>query len=672
MDNSTTVPTPAFVQIVPQPAAEPNAAQLVRVAPAGPVRQLAGIGPTTAARLCAAGIATVHDLLATVPRRCRDLDRIDAPSEQHVGKLVRIDGVVKSTRRVFLPLRRAMVTVVFDAIGGGSFDVLFFNQPWLKDAYAIGESRTVEGTLHKKGKRFVLHGGRVLPVGADVSGAVQLRYPEIDGIAGAKFAQWIGVALERVDWATLHLPPLPLALRDLDLDAQSLFFAVHRPVNVAQHERARRRFAVAEAVALFHKVAAARARRESRCAESFAVDDVITSRILARLPFPMTDEQRAATAAIWQRLRGPSPMGVLLQGDVGTGKTAVAVAAALAVVARGAQVAFLSPTELLAEQHCLAISAWLEGSGVSTQLLTGSVEARARKQLLALMRQAAPRIWFGTHALFSDDASFARLGLVVVDEQHRFGVEQRMRLVHKGEDPHVLVMTATPIPRTLALSLFGDLDLVTLRHRPHGRPLPRAAYAPAEQWPRVVRAIARAVRRKGRVYVVCPVVGAEEKKGSAVRLFESLHRSFRCRLVHGRMSAREQQDALSAFRRGDCDVLVGTTVLEVGVDVPDATLMVVVQAERFGLATLHQLRGRVGRGARRGLCLLCGAKTDRVAAITSTTDGFELAEIDLRLRGSGELLGTQQSGFDELRAIDPVVDFELLQRVRAAVLAEHS
>jgi ATP-dependent DNA helicase RecG len=621
------------------------AAAPARIAPGAPVRELGGIGPKTAAKLAATGIATVLDLLATFAGRC----------------------VVKSARRVFLPGRRAMVTVVFDAAGGGAFDVLFFNQPWLKDAYSSGEARVVEGTLQKKGKRFVVHGGRVLPRGADAHGAVQLRYPEIDGVAATKLAHWIGSALDRVDWAAVRLAPLPTALRDLDFDARSLFFAMHRPANVAEHECARRRFAVAEAVAMFAKVAAARARREGRSAEPFAVDDAIRRRILARLPFALTDEQRAAAETIWHKLRGPSPMGALLQGDVGTGKTAVAVAAALAVVARGAQVAFLSPTELLAEQHCLAVSAWLEGSGVTTQLLTGSVDARARKQLAALMRQPAPRIWFGTHALFSDDVAFARLGLVVVDEQHRFGVEQRMRLVQKGEDPHVLVMTATPIPRTLALSLFGDLDLVSLRERPHGRPLPRAVHAPAEEWPRVVRSIARAVRRNGRVYVVCPAVGEEGKKGSAVRLFESLQGTFRCRLVHGRMSASEQQAALSAFRRGDCDVLVGTTVLEVGVDVPDATLMVVVQADRFGLATLHQLRGRVGRGARRGVCVLCGPKTDRVAAIASTTDGFELAEIDLRLRGIGELLGTQQSGFGDLRALDPVEDFDLLQRVRKSV-----
>jgi ATP-dependent DNA helicase RecG len=257
--------------------------------------------------------------------------------------------------------------------------------------------------------------------------------------------------------------------------------------------------------------------------------------------------------------------------------------------------------------------------------------------------------------------------MVVVDEQHRFGVQQRMQLVHKGDDPHVLVMTATPIPRTLALSLFGDLDLATVRQRPHGRPLPVAVHQEPARWARVQRSIARAVRRGGRAFVVCPSVGEKGEKGGAVRLHAALSSTFRCGLVHGRLPAREQQAALAAFQRGDCDVLVGTTVLEVGVDVPEATLMVVVQADRFGLATLHQLRGRVGRGSRRGLCIVCGPRTERVAAVCATTDGFELAETDLRLRGSGELLGTAQSGFADLRALDPVEDLDLLLRVRAAV-----
>nr|MBP8300325.1 ATP-dependent DNA helicase RecG [Planctomycetota bacterium] len=248
--------------------------------------------------------------------------------------------------------------------------------------------------------------------------------------------------------------------------------------------------------------------------------------------------------------------------------------------------------------------------------------------------------------------------------------QQRMALVHKGENPHVLVMTATPIPRTLALTLFGDLDVVTLRHKPQGHRTVRAVQQATERWPRVQRSIERAVRRGGRVFVVCPAVGEDGEKGGAVLVQQSLAKRFRTTLVHGRQSASDRQAALQCFREGIYDVLVGTTVLEVGVDVPDATLIVVVAADRFGIATLHQLRGRVGRGRRRGLAILCGPRTDRIAAVCSTTDGFLLAEKDLAIRGSGELMGTAQSGFSSLRALDPTADMELLLRVRNAVREE--
>jgi ATP-dependent DNA helicase RecG len=388
----------------------------------------------------------------------------------------------------------------------------------------------------------------------------------------------------------------------------------------------------------------------------------MAERILQRIPYTLTDDQHQAVAALWRRLAGPGAMGVLLQGDVGTGKTAVAIAVSLAVCAKGKMVAFLAPTELLAEQHYASVSKWLKGTSVDVALHTATHRCK--------LPTAGARIVFGTHALLTGDDKLPGLGLVVVDEQHRFGVRQRMQLVHKGDNPHVLVMTATPIPRTMALVLFGDLDVVTLKSRPAGREAVRAFHVPAEKWSRVLRSIERAVKREGRVFVVCPAVGEEGEKGGVMRVHESLQKKFRCALVHGRVKASERQRALALFREGIVDVLVGTTVLEVGLDVPEATLVVIVSADRFGIATLHQVRGRVGRGRRRGIALLCGPRTDRVAAICATTNGFELAERDLALRGSGELLGTQQSGFSSLRALDPVEDLELLLQVRKAVRSE--
>ncbi len=631
-----------------------------RLAPGAPITALPGVGPTSAQRLRAAGIDTVLALVSFFPRRCRALRELDAPAESAVGELVRLHGTVHAVRNAWLPGRRSMTTVVFAAADGSTFEAPFFNQPWLKKNYPAGQRRRVEGVLAMKGRRFVLQQARVLPLAAQPSGDVQLRYADVDGIGGARLQQWLAHALARLDWASVALPSLPAALAEFAQDPAALLRAMHRPRDLAEHERARVHFAVREAVDVFAAVERARRARAARPARPFPVDDALAARIRARIPLVLTADQDAALRGIWLRLAGPAAIGVLLQGDVGTGKTAVAIGAALAVLARGATVAFLAPTELLAEQHHATVSRWLHGSGVVVAVHTGS-------QRPAGEPANAPRLVCGTHALLSGDLALPNLALVIVDEQHRFGVQQRTSLVHKGDNPHVLVMTATPIPRTLALALFGDLDVLTLRQRPAGRRAVRAFHLPADRWPRALQSIRRAVARRGRVFVVCPAVGDDGEKGGVVRMHDVLRAHFRCGLVHGRLAAGERHAVLTAFRDGAIDVLIGTTVLEVGVDVPAATLVVVAAADRFGIATLHQLRGRVGRGARRGIAILCGPRTERVAAVCRTTDGFELAEADLALRGSGELLGTAQSGQHDLRALDPVDDLELLLRVRKAV-----
>jgi ATP-dependent DNA helicase RecG len=363
-------------------------------------------------------------------------------------------------------------------------------------------------------------------------------------------------------------------------------------------------------------------------------------------------------------------MGVLLQGDVGSGKTAVALDAMLAAVDGGFQAAFLAPTELLAEQHFEGFRARLAGEALRLAYLSSSLAPAERRGVEAGLAAGEVDLLVGTHALFSARTRFARLGLMVVDEQHRFGVGQRAALYAKGERPHVLVMTATPIPRTATLALFGDLDLLSLRERPAGRAPAPAVFVPRQGWPRILAAVARHLRRGGRVFVVCPKIGEDGSKGGAVRLAAEFGTRFRTGLVHGQMPAAERRARTEAFRDGAFEVLVGTTVLEVGVDVPAATLMVVVGAERFGLAQLHQLRGRVGRARRRGLCILTGEPGARVAAICRSRDGFELAEEDLRLRGAGELLGARQTGALDFRALDPLDDYEILRRARDAVRGE--
>ena len=638
--------------------------------PDGTLHVLPGVGPTTAARMAAAGVRTLTDLLQFFPRRAKPLLELRAPREDAEGQLVRMPGTVRAARLQWLPGRKSMVTVEFVAAEGTVFGAQFFNQPWLRNAWPAGTERVVEGQLVRKGSRWLLKVPRVLNVAVAPTGGVQLHYPEVEAVAGARLQHWIQLVIQHVDWTRLALPPLPGDLEEHDAPLRELLCAMHQPRDVEQHEHARLHFALREAVVLFRRVEKARRQRASRAGMRIEMDARLRERILRRIPFALTAGQQAAVEELFARMAGPSPMGVLLQGDVGTGKTAVAVCAALAAVARGAQVAFLAPTELLAEQHHEVVSRWLAGSEVRVELLTGSRKAAERRAIEQGLASGAVHMVFGTHALMSESTSFRSLGLVVVDEQHRFGVDQRMELVKKGSDPHVLVMTATPIPRTLTLTLFGDLDALVLRERPPGRRLVRAYHLPQAKWPRVLRSIDGAVRRGEGVFVICPAVGEEGEKGGAVRMHESLRARFRCGLVHGRMPAAERQQVLDAFRARQFDVLVGTTVLEVGVDVPHATLMVVAGADRFGLATLHQLRGRVGRGSRKGICIVCGEESPRLRALCSTTDGFVLAEEDLRIRGAGELMGTAQSGFGDLRALDPIEDIELLSRARKAVKEE--
>lgn len=647
------------------------------------VRELRGVGEVVAGHLRRAGIQTVGDLLRAFPRRCRPVAVIEAPDQRFLGQRVRLRAPVGSVRRSWLRGRRSLVTI--ELAGPEPVVLSFFNQPYLARSVNVGAERSAEGILDRSGGRagrWTLTAPRLLPADPE-TGAVELIYPDIEGVTGGRFARLSAQAIERLDPDSMAWEPLPPGLhawfetQEIPLEPMAALRAIHRPDTAAEHEAARRHFAVREAVALFRRVQAARDRREQRVGLALEIDAALDRRIAARIPFEWTADQARAVAALREQLGRGSPMGVLLQGDVGTGKTAVAVYCALAAVARGHQVAMLAPTELLAEQHHAGLARWLEGSEVRHARLTASLPADRRREVEGALADGGLDLVVGTHALMSQRASFARLGLCIVDEQQRFGVGQRMALVAKGHDPHVLVMTATPIPRTLALTAFGDLDLVSLRERPQGRPPARAIYVEPRCWRRVLSAIGRRVSRGQRVYVVCPKVGEGGEKGGAVRLHRELRAHFAVGLVHGRLSSAERQQVVGAFQRGEVDVLVGTTVLEVGVDVPEATLMVVVGCDRFGLSTLHQLRGRVGRGRTRGLCILTGAATARTAALCRTTDGFELAEEDLALRGGGELLGKRQSGHGSLSALSFAGrdaadgdDRDLLLVVRQAVREE--
>ena len=653
------------------------------------IGNIKGVGEKRREALTEFGITNVLELLTTYPRRY-----VDRTNEAHVAEIV--EGVetlvlvkVRNVRRVPLRTRRSMVTAtVFDDTG--SLGLTFFNQPWRERQLKTDAEIAVFGKPELyRGKLQMTN--PVVDIIGDKTGRIVPIYPQSEkvNLSTWEIAGWVRNALERAAPRTIG-DPLPSEIRErlAMLDRHSAFNTIHFPESIVEKERARQRLAFDELLRV-QLVLVERKRRFERenIGIRHQVDGEMQKRFIAALPFPLTGAQKRVIAEINADLAKPIPMHRLLQGDVGSGKTVVAVTAMLAAVQGNHQGALMAPTEVLAEQHYAGIQRLLHDLKVPddgnlfgerqlrVELLTGRVTGERRREVLGDLANGRVDIVIGTHALIQEGVEFKSLGVVVIDEQHRFGVEQRAALRGKGEGaarttPDVLVMTATPIPRTLTLTMFGDLDALVLRERPPGRRLVRAHFLPQARWPRALRSVEGAVARGEGVFVVCPAVGEEGEKGGAVRMHATLAPRFRCGLVHGRMPAQERQAVLDAFRRREFDVLVGTTVLEVGVDVPHATLMVVAGADRFGLATLHQLRGRVGRGTRRGLCIVCGEDSPRLRALCSTTDGFVLAEQDLRIRGSGELLGTAQSGFSELRALDPVEDLELLSRARQAVKDE--
>jgi ATP-dependent DNA helicase RecG len=510
--------------------------------------------------------------------------------------------------------------------------------------------------------------GRLVPV-----------YALTEGLSGERLAQAIAALLPEVSrWPD----PLPEALRrDLDLPARGeALQGIHRPADREALQRSRRRLVFDEFLLLQLALGLRRERLRRLPAPALLLPsggEDLVGRFLAQLPFPFTGAQNRVLAEIRADMARPQPMARLMQGDVGSGKTVVALAALLGAIEAGCQGALMAPTEVLAAQHFHKLAQWLPQLNVSIDLLTGSTPARRRRQLLQDLANGQVNLLVGTHALLEDPVQFDRLGLVVVDEQHRFGVRQRNRLLAKGLQPHLLTMTATPIPRTLALSIHGDLDVSQIDELPPGRTPIRTRLLRSSERSKAWELVAQEVDRGQRAYVVLPLVEESEKLDlrSAVEvhrhLDEEVFPGLAVGLLHGRMSGEDKQRAIAAFQDGRSQVLVSTTVVEVGVDVPAASVMVIEHAERFGLAQLHQLRGRVGRGAAASHCLLIhdgdnAMARQRLEVLVRSGDGFEIAEMDLRLRGPGQVLGTRQSGLPDLALASLSDDGAVLEEARTA------
>jgi ATP-dependent DNA helicase RecG len=628
-----------------------------------PVSALSGVGPTLERKLSKLGLRTVRDLLEHRPHRYER-----AVPERRIADLLAEEesAIAGEVRSVSVRRPRRNLAIVQARVTDGSDEItaVWFNQAWLADKLQPGTQVRLRGRLKRNGFQVRSYDLNGVAATADFAPV----YPASEELTPQRLRGLVERALPHAR----DLPdPLPAELKvseRLPLRADA-FWALHRPRSLAEGEDGRRRLAFDELLVLQVGLARVRAGREAAVATALSEAGELVGRYRALLPFELTPDQEHAIAEIDRDLAREAPMQRLLQGDVGSGKTVVALYTLLRAVESGRLGALMAPTETLAEQHFLTIEPLCAELGVLVALLTGSVKSELE----------GAQVVVGTHALIQEGVELRELAVAVVDEQHRFGVEQRRALI-EGRSPHVLHMTATPIPRTLALTLYGDLSVTEIAKPPASRKPIVTSWVTAERSSEAYRRLRRHLDAGRQAYVVCPLIEESETSQSraaeveAERLRRAELRDYRVGLLHGRLRPGERRELMAQFKARELDVLVATTVIEVGVDVPNATIMIVQEADRFGLAQLHQLRGRVGRGAEQSYCLLISRPheeltdnaRERLQALVDSSDGFELAEKDLELRGEGQLLGTRQAGVSDLRFVHWRADRPLLERARAA------
>jgi ATP-dependent DNA helicase RecG len=646
------------------------------------VKFLKGVGPKRAEALQRLGIRTAGDLLYHVPHRYLDATTVTPLARAGVGQEVTCVGRVVSTG--VLPTRRGLR--VFRAVlkdDSGLLECAWPGRPFLERQIKKGQLLLVTGPVrYYHGKQLVPREFIVLAEPDDDNesnpGLVLPVYPATEGLTHRQIRALVQQHLN--DLLPLVTDPHPPAFRaghDL-IELRRALELMHRPKRVEEAELGRRRLAFDE---LFdQQLVQARARhlaKRARAGIRFTLKRELTTRLKEHLPFELTGDQRHAVREITDDMTAPLRMHRLLMGDVGTGKTVVALFAMLLAAENDYQAAIMAPTELLAEQHGATLTRLLEPLAIRPELLLGRMTAAEKAAARERIASGAPRIVVGTHALIQESVTFQRLGLAVIDEQHRFGVEQRAALVEKGDAPDVLLLTATPIPRSLALTLYGDLDVTQIRERPPGRGAVKTALRTDAARAKIYEFIRSECAAGRQAYVIYPVIDESERADlkAATTMAEKLAKTFaefRVGLVHGRMKADERDATMRAFRDNGVNILVATSVIEVGIDVANATVMLIEHAERFGLAQLHQLRGRVGRGTAASHCILLSDSPEaapRLQAFCETTDGFKIAELDLHERGMGELAGARQSGGVPLRYANLETDLPLLDAARTAAAA---
>lgn len=636
------------------------------------------LGRDAPRKLAALGVRTYRDLLFLAPRRHEDRRVSPGYASLADGDVATLTGVVVS--RKALSSRRGMrvVRAVLEDARGQRVTAVWFNQAWVERQVFPGQRLIVNGKVKARGRALevMVQGHEVDDDSVSLSfGRIVAIYPGTPGLSQAYVRRAVHRLLEAVPTVPDHLPRRLLEQNGL-VSLDRALRELHFPTGIDPLAAAIRRIKFDEF--LFLQLAVLRSRDPGRSGRSFEVRTADLRDFDGALPFAMTDAQRAALREILADMAAPHQMARLLQGDVGSGKTAVAAAAVFIALRSGAQAALMAPTEVLARQHFLNLQRYLYPLGVRMELLLGSVTGRERQAARERVAGGEAEFVVGTQALIQDGVAFRDLGLVVIDEEHRFGVEQRRALL-KGA-PDVLVMSATPIPRSLALTQYGDLDLTIIDGMPPGRRPVKTLLRGAARRAEVYHMAADEIAKGRQVFLVTPLIEASEALDEVVsttQMFEDLQRlmpaSCRIEMLHGRMPGKQKDEVMERFRKHGFDMLVATTVIEVGVDVPNASMMIVENAERFGLSQLHQLRGRVGRGSEDSLCVLVagqrGRKTQqRLEVLVKHADGFEIAEYDLRLRGPGELRGTRQSGVPELSLGDLVEDVAVIEEARALAL----
>ncbi|MDW0109266.1 ATP-dependent DNA helicase RecG [Sporosarcina aquimarina] len=638
-----------------------------------PVTSLKGIGKTAGEQLETLGIHTIEELVMMFPYRHEDFRLKDLSETPHEER-VTIEGRVESIPSVLFTGKKRSRLQVQLLVGNHLIKAVFFNQHYLKDRLNPGQVVTITGKWDR---------GRQLINVSNFKEGPKIGQADFEPVYSLKgvmkqptFRRWMRTALDEVaDEMPETLPEQLLETYKLPRLSATLEM-VHFPSSPDDVKQARRRVVYEELLHFQLKMAALKkVRKEAGKGISITYDLEKLKQFIEKLPFDLTGAQKRVVNELCAELKSPLRMNRLLQGDVGSGKTVVAAIALYAAITAGYQGALMAPTEILAEQHAETLASWLEPFGVTVAFLSGSTKGKARKEIVSRLEIGEIDLLIGTHALIQPDVNFHRLGLVITDEQHRFGVEQRRVLRDKGESPDVLFMTATPIPRTLAITVFGEMDVSILDEMPAGRKEIETHWLKEDSLGPVLRRMEKELQAGRQAYVICPLIEESDTLDvqNAVEVFGQLSTYFAGRftvgLMHGRLHSDEKDEVMRAFSEGTIDCLVSTTVVEVGVNVPNATFMLIYDATRFGLAQLHQLRGRVGRGADQSYCvLLADPKTEegkeRMLTMAETNDGFLLAEKDLELRGSGDFFGKKQSGLPEFKMADLIHDYRALETAR--------